>query len=94
LAGTFTGRLESLDRSNTITGVPGSLTADLAAAREICAVVEGLIEGRGCAALALRGRREDQLLHRARTSATHGGRQLPAGVGLTTSGAWRHDHGC
>jgi hypothetical protein len=31
---------------DTITGVPGSLTADLAAAREICAVVEGLIAGR------------------------------------------------
>jgi hypothetical protein len=31
---------------DAISGVPGSLTADLEAAREICAVVEGLIAGR------------------------------------------------
>ena len=29
-----------------VTGVPGSFTADLEAAREVCDVVEGLVEGR------------------------------------------------
>jgi len=37
--------LDRLREGDPITGVPGSLTADLEAAREICDVVEGLIEG-------------------------------------------------
>ena len=37
--------LDRLREVDPITGVPGSLTADLEAAREICEVVEALIEG-------------------------------------------------
>ena len=38
--------LDRLRVADPITGVPGSLTADLEAAREICEVVEALIEGK------------------------------------------------
>jgi hypothetical protein len=38
--------LDKLRESDPITGVPGSFTADLEAAREICEVVEAMIGGR------------------------------------------------
>jgi len=38
--------LAKLRASDPITGVAGSLTADLEAAREICDVVEAMIEGK------------------------------------------------
>jgi hypothetical protein len=38
--------LDKLRESDPITGVPGSLTADLEAAREICETVEAMIEGK------------------------------------------------
>jgi len=39
--------LDRLRQVDPITGVPGSLTADLEAAREICEAVEGMLEGGG-----------------------------------------------
>jgi serine/threonine protein kinase len=38
--------LDKLRESDPISGVPGGLTADLEAAREICEVVEAMIEGK------------------------------------------------
>jgi hypothetical protein len=38
--------LNKLRAADQITGVPGSFTADLEAAREVCEVVEAMIEGK------------------------------------------------